>query len=207
MSTPIKLSYQEVSDTFRVSKEVSEKYLKISNTSGILGRNGITYGLDIAENENLRNEICNNIAPPISMSHENFKAEALYNDKSLSINDLVNKSIEEDHAKLKALMTDALTSYFLEQNKSKKFDDNEMKEVANHFNSLPLGQSFEMYNTIHQNKKDRKFLDKDTMMEKLKILADVHKKPVLEELKNFEVKNMGSSNIKIESPKNTGPKL
>lgn len=45
------------------------------------------------------------------------------------------------------------------------------------------------------------------MMDKLRILADTHKKPTMEELKNFEIKNMGVSDIKIEVPKNNGIKL
>lgn len=201
------LTYQEVSDTFSVSKAISERYKQLDTTRNILDYFKVVYGTDIQENESLREAICDNIAPGIGIIKRSAASIDLSEDKELSIKDLINESVKRDHQRLKDLTTEALTSYFLEQNKSKKFDENDMQAVKTHFDSLPLGKSFEMYSKIHDAKKDRKFLDKDNMLDKLKILADIHKKPIMEELKNFEIKNMGISDIKIEAPKNNGIKL
>lgn len=201
------LTYQEVSDTFSVAKAVSEKYKKLDTTKDILDYYKVVYGTDIQENQNLRDAICDNISSPRSTMLRSSASIDLSEDKNLSIKDLINESVKKDHQRLKNLMTEALTSYFLEQNKSKKFNNEDMQTVKTHFDSLPLGKSFETYSRIYDTKKDRKFLDKDNMMDKLRILADTHKKPTMEELKNFEIKNMGVSDIKIEVPKNNGIKL
>lgn len=208
MISKFDLTYQEVSDTFSVSKAISERYKQLDTTRNILDYFKVVYGTtDIQENESLREAICDNIAPGRGIIKRSAASIDLSEDKELSIKDLINESVKRDHQRLKDLTTEALTSYFLEQNKSKKFDENDMQAIKTHFDSLPLSKSFEIYSKIHDTKKDRKFLDKDNMMDKLKILADIHKKPIMEELKNFEIKNMGISDIKIEAPKNNGIKL
>lgn len=178
-------------------------------TREILNHYKVVYGTeqDTPEYQDLRDAICDKIFPSPNMVLRNSMSIYLSENKELSVTDLINESIRQDHVTLKGFMTGALTSYFLEKNISKKFDDDELKKVDDYFNSLPLGQAFEAYSKISDARKDRKFLDKDNMMEKLKNLADIHKKPIMEELKNFEVKSMGTSSIQIEAPKNNGIKL
>lgn len=115
-----------MSDIFSVAKAISEKYKKLDTTKDILDYYKVVYGTDIQENQNLRDAICDNISSPRSTMLRSSASIDLSEDKNLSIKDLINESVKKDHQRLKNLMTEALTSYFLEQNKSKKFNNEDM---------------------------------------------------------------------------------
>lgn len=201
------LSYQEASDTFKIAELIEKKYLNIQSTSRILRENNVIYGTEIEENMKLRTQLSDNIYPPLDLIHRNPNSINLIEDNEISISDLANASLQEDHKRLKNLITKTLIDSFKEQNKAKKYDNEEIDKLYDHFSSLSLNKSFQMYENIHEAKKNRKFLDKDNIIDKIKILSDIHKKPLLEEIHTFEVKNYGSSEIKIETPKNNGIKL
>lgn len=147
-------------------------------------------------------KISDNIYPPMDIIHRNPNSILLIEDDSISINDLINESLQKDHSRLRNMVAESLISSFKRQNISKRYEQDEIDKVYDYFKSIPLEKSFQMYEKNYEAKNNKNFLSKDSFIENLNILKDVHKKPLMEEIRNFEIKHLGYSDIEIEPIKN-----